>query len=240
MISIVRAFLAGLALLGVGSPAAAAPSQVVVELFTSQGCSSCPPADAYMVELARRTDVIALTFPVDYWDYLGWKDTLAQPSFSARQRGYAHARRDRQVFTPQMVVNGMKSCIGSDRGQIERWITVNAARIPPATVTMSEQNGNVVIDVEGETEAFADVWILPIVRSQTVPIGRGENRGRTVTYANVARGVTRIGEWQGGKARFETPLRASVGQADGYVVLLQTLDGGRPGPIVGAAKSPGL
>ena len=98
------------------------PPAAVVELFTSQGCSSCPPADAILAELARRPDIVALTFPVDYWDYLGWKDTLAHPLFTARQRAYAHARGDRQVYTPQMVVNGTKPCIGSDRAQIDALI----------------------------------------------------------------------------------------------------------------------
>src|ERR671917_179365 len=96
-------------------PSVAAPSpRAVVELFTSQGCSSCPPADRVLAELAREPDVIALSLPVDYWDYLGWKDTLASPAFSARQRAYSNARGDRQVFTPQMVVNGKVSCVGSD------------------------------------------------------------------------------------------------------------------------------
>src|ERR687884_289212 len=101
-------FLTILSGLAVASP------QAVVELFTSQGCSSCPPADAMLGELARRPDVIALSLPVDYWDYLGWKDTLAQPAFSARQRAYAGARGDRQVYTPQVIVNGATPCVGSD------------------------------------------------------------------------------------------------------------------------------
>ena len=243
MISIVRAFLAGLALLGVGSPAAAAPSQVVVELFTSQGCSSCPPADAYMVELARRTDVIALTFPVDYWDYLGWKDTLASPAFSARQRAYSNARGDRQVFTPQMIVNGKKSCIGSDRAQIEKAIqyTSKGRKTLPVAVNLSEQNGTVTIAVEetpDTTQRDAEIWLLPVLKAQTVPIERGENRGKTITYANVVRGLNRLGEWRGGSARFEVSVETARRGGDAYVVLLQSTDAAKPGIILGAAKSP--
>ena len=98
----------------------AEPPRAVVELFTSQGCSSCPPADALLADLARQPDIVALSFPVDYWDYLGWKDTLAHSAFTARQKAYAHSRSDRQVYTPQMIVNGKKPCIGSDRAQIEK------------------------------------------------------------------------------------------------------------------------
>src|SRR5918993_3798564 len=103
-----------LAALLFAGPATAGP-RAVVELFTSQGCSSCPPADAYLVELARRPDIVALTLPIDYWDYLGWKDTLAHSAFSARQRAYAGARGDRQVYTPQAVVNGRELFVGSNR-----------------------------------------------------------------------------------------------------------------------------
>src|SRR3954471_19915044 len=110
-----------LAAAGSALPGAAGENpKAVVELFTSQGCSSCPPADRVLAELAREADVIAPTMPVDYWDYLGWKDTLASPAFSARQRAYSNARGDRQVFTPQMIVNGKISCVGSDRAQIGR------------------------------------------------------------------------------------------------------------------------
>ncbi|HST95675.1 MAG TPA: DUF1223 domain-containing protein, partial [Microvirga sp.] len=111
--------LAALGLTALLQPALADPPRAVVELFTSQGCSSCPPADELLVEYSRQPDVIALSMPVNYWDYLGWKDTLAHVAFTERQKAYAHSRKDRQVFTPQMIVNGKKSCIGSDRDQIE-------------------------------------------------------------------------------------------------------------------------
>jgi len=226
-------------------PALADPPRAVVELFTSQGCSSCPPADAVLADLARQPDIVALSFPVNYWDYLGWKDTLAHKAFTERQKAYAQARNDRQVYTPQTIVNGTKPCLGSDRAQIEKFIkeTTGSRSTLPVKVEIKEQNGTVTILVEDTPETrhqAADLWILPILKTHTVPIGRGENQGRTVTYANVVRGIKRLGEWRGGSARFEIPVEAARGEADGYVVLLQASEHAKPGAILGAAKSQGL
>jgi hypothetical protein len=223
-----------------GTAGAASPV-AVVELFTSQGCSSCPPADAILADLTQRPDVVAVTFPVDYWDYLGWKDTLAHPLFTARQRGYAHARGDRQVYTPQMIVNGTKPCIGSDRSRIEA-LTRGEGETLPVAVTTTERDGTVRVEIDAAPDrvAMAEVWVLPVARSRTVPIGRGENRGRTITYANVVRGLVRLGEWRGGPSSYEVSSRTARADADGYVILLQALEGTKPGVILGAAKSPGL
>src|SRR4051812_14083002 len=221
----------GFALQGAPGNALASP-QAVVELFTSQGCSSCPPADAILAELAKRPNLIALTFPVDYWDYLGWKDTLAHPSFTARQRGYAHLRGDRQVYTPQLIVNGQKPCIGSDRAQVEAFIAPGqgGAGALPAEIALSEENGRVLVKVTGgASEQTAGLWVLPVLRSQTVQIGRGENGGRTITYSNVVRGIVRVADWSGGESRFEVPLAIARGDTDGYVVLLQVSRGVKPG-----------
>ena len=237
--------LAVLGLTALLQPALADPPRAVVELFTSQGCSSCPPADALLVEYARQPDIIALSLPVNYWDYLGWKDTLAHVAFTERQKAYAHSRKDRQVFTPQMIVNGKKSCIGSDRAQVEKaiQITSKGRKALPVNVTLDEQNGRVTIAVEetpDTTQRAAELWVLPVLKEQTVPIERGENRGKTITYANVVRGLTRVGEWLGGSARFEVPLETARRGGDAYVVLLQSTDAERPGIILGAAKGPGL
>jgi hypothetical protein len=223
------------------APVLAAP-RAVVELFTSQGCSSCPPADALLVELAKRPDLVALTFPVDYWDYLGWKDTLAHPAFTARQRAYAHGRSDRQIYTPQAIVNGTKPCVGSDRAQIEALIgETPGRRTLPVEVSAAENGSTVTVEISAASgQPAADVWVLPVARSRTVRIGRGENDGRTVTYANVVRGVTRVGEWRGEATRLEVPLATARGEADGYVVLVQVTRGTKPGAILGAAKGPGL
>jgi hypothetical protein len=237
--------LAALGLVALLQPAQADPPRAVVELFTSQGCSSCPPADELLVEYSRQPDIIALSLPVNYWDYLGWKDTLAHVAFTERQKAYAHSRSDRQVFTPQMIVNGKKSCIGSDRAQIEKAIqyTSKGRKTLPVNVTVNEQSGTVTIQVEETPDTAqreAEVWVLPVLRTQTVPIERGENRGKTITYANVVRGLNRLGEWRGGSARFEMPLETARKGGDAYVVLLQSTDAARPGVILGAAKGPGL
>jgi hypothetical protein len=236
--------LVALGLAIVASPVAADPTRAVVELFTSQGCMSCPPADALLSELARRPDIVALSLPVDYWDYLGWKDTLAQPGFSRRQRAYAHLRGDGQVYTPQVIVNGTALCLGSDRAGIERSIG-RADRPPlPVAVTAAERDGKVIIEIDGQPDGSgmrpADLWVLPVLRARIVAIGRGENRGRTITYSNVVTGFVRVGEWRGGAGRFEIPLAEARGEADGYVVLLQAAQGSKPGPILGAAKGPGF
>jgi len=240
-----RKALAALLLVGLGTGAASADPKAVIELFTSQGCSSCPPADELLAEYAGKPDIVALSLPVNYWDYLGWKDTLAHGAFTERQKAYAHSRKDRQVFTPQMIVNGKKSCIGSDRAQIEQAIeyTSKGRTALPVQVNLSEGNGTVTIALEETpetTQREAEVWVLPVLKSQTVPIERGENHGKTITYSNVVRGLNRVGEWRGGSARFEVPLETARAGGDAYVVLLQSTDAARPGIILGAAKGPGL
>ena len=245
MVSRLKAILAALAFAALLQPALAEPPRAVVELFTSQGCSSCPPADELLVEYSRQPDIVALSLPVNYWDYLGWKDTLAHVAFTERQKAYAHSRSDRQVFTPQMIVNGKKSSIGSDRAQVEKAIqyTTKGRRTLPVNVMITEQNGTVSIAIEETPDTAqreAEIWILPVLKSQTVPIERGENRGKTITYANVVRGLNRVGEWRGGSARFEMPLETARKGGDAYVVLLQSTDAARPGVILGAAKGPGL
>lgn len=244
MVSRLKLSLAALGLAALAQPALADPPRAVVELFTSQGCSSCPPADALLADLARQPDLVALSFPVNYWDYLGWKDTLAQASFTERQKAYAQTRNDRQVYTPQMIVNGAKPCIGSDRARVEQSIreTTGGRGVLPVQLDLTESNGTLTVAVAdtAETSQRAEIWVLSVLRTQTVPIGRGENSGRTITYANVVRGMTRIGEWRGGSARFEIPLDAARGKGDGYVVLLQASRDALPGAILGAAKSRGL
>ncbi|WP_372423986.1 DUF1223 domain-containing protein [Salinarimonas chemoclinalis] len=231
---------AGLAPAGGGAQAQTAP-RAVVELFTSQGYASCPPADAALVEMARDPDLLALTLPVDYWDYLGWADTLADPAHTARQRGYAEARGDRMVFTPQMVVNGSFACIGSKPADVADALARARAEVAasgerlPVAVAVEVAAGEARIEVgAGTAGAPADVWLLAVDREEEVAIGRGENSGRHATYANVVRGMTKVGEWTGAPSSLRHAL---AGPGDFHVVLVQSRRGDHPGPIVGAGRS---
>ena len=222
-----------------GTATAPAPPRGVVELFTSPGCSSCPPADRLLGDLAKSPDLIALSFPVDYWDYIGWKDTLADPAFTARQKAYAAQRGDGQVYTPQAVIDGVAHVVGSDKMEISGALTSAAHRKGALTVpvSLSVANGKVAIDVgaaAADTPRKASVWLLDTIPSKTVSIGRGENTGKSVTYTNVVRKISKLGDWTGEPAHFEMASRLNQG---GYVVLLQAGEPG-PGPILGAAKTP--
>ncbi len=239
--------LAALAL-GVANGRAQAPARqpkALLELFTSQGCSSCPPADALVIELSKDPDLIALTLPVTYWDYLGWKDTLGKDSFAKQQKFYAKARGDGQVYTPQVVVNGTGHLVGSDKDEIEKTIQQLAPSGFPVRVALREADGNLEIKLApagAATEGAAGVWVLPTTHLASVPVTRGENQGKTLSYANVVRGMVRVGEWNGREATITAPLSATQApEADGYVVIVQTEQPGKygmmPGPILGAARS---
>jgi hypothetical protein len=212
----------------------------VLELFTSQGCSSCPPADRLLTTLARDPSRIALTFPIDYWDFIGWKDTFAEPAFTARQKAYAAARGDSHVYTPQAVVDGLVDTVGSDRAAIEQAVTTykghNGALAVP--IQLRESDGVLHIDIGAGEGGPAGVYVLRVLRSRTVTIGRGENSGHTVTYTNVVRVIRKIGEWDGTNQKFS--LSELRGDDEGYVVLLQQGSLERPGAILAAAKGVGL
>lgn len=209
----------------------------VLELFTSQGCSSCPPADALFGTLARRGDVLALTLPVSYWDYLGWKDTLAREAFSKRQRRYAETRGDHEIYTPQVVVNGLTQVVGSREDAISRAIdatkrTMKAERVAMA---LSCEGEEIVVKTGGVRESSkyseATVWIALYTRAVNVAIRRGENDGRTVTYSNVVRHLVPAGRWEGQPATFRLGnLRGE--DIDGCAAFLQA---DKPSAIIGAA-----
>ncbi|ACL56850.1 DUF1223 domain-containing protein [Methylobacterium nodulans] len=231
-------------LLGGSFPAAAGDApRAVVELFTSQGCSACPPADRIIGDLSRDPSVIALSLPVTYWDYLGWKDTLARAAFTERQRAYAGVRGDRQVYTPQAVINGALAVVGSDRNALEHTIRDPGTAVSLPVPIRSELEGDRIrIDIGAAPDAGrkAELWLLPVARAREVAIARGENRGKTVTYRNVVRGMHHVGSWSGAPAHYEVPRTIlQSGDADTYVLVLQAEYGG-PGRILGAAKGPGL
>jgi hypothetical protein len=217
----------------------AAP-KAVLELFTSQGCSSCPPADRLLGELANDTSIIALSLPIDIWDYLGWKDTLALAGHSARQRAYAELRGDRQVYTPQMVVNGSVHVLGSDRAAIERAIvqTKHNTAVMTLPVLASTGGGDLTVTIKGapDGEPGGEVWLCPLSTAIAVAIGRGENRGRTVTYHNVVRSWRKLGDFGGADATWTIPLaQIEKDDIDGAAVLVQEGTREKPGVILGAA-----
>ncbi|MEJ8574785.1 DUF1223 domain-containing protein [Microbaculum marinum] len=213
----------------------------VVELFTSQGCSSCPAADALLGELKARGDVLALSYNIDYWDYLGWKDTLADPAFTARQKAYAHARDDRAVYTPQAVVNGMMHAVGSDRTGLRNALQSTGDRIDPKAIDLSLRHEADKLVVEaGKARGLlnrpkqATLWLVVFDEARTVEIERGENRGRTITYNNVVRRIEPIGTWTGQPMTLTIAMPADGGAR--CAVLLQEGDGTSPGPILAAAQ----
>ncbi len=188
-------------------PASAGEPRAVIELFTSQGCSSCPPADKLMGELSRDPSLVTMSLPVDYWDYLGWKDTLAQHGHSNRERAYADARGDREVYTPQVVVNGIVHVLGSDKAAIEQAIAQTRNSAAPLTlpVTLAVADGKVSVNVPAASDAHAsaEVWLCPITGKAQVEIGRGENRGHTLAYYNVVRRWVKLGDWNGKARNFQ-------------------------------------
>ncbi|MBE7246093.1 MAG: DUF1223 domain-containing protein [Actinomycetospora chiangmaiensis] len=228
------------------SAARAEPVRAVVELFTSQGCGACRAAEPVLRDLARQPGVIALTLPVTYWDYLGWKDTLALRPLTERQRAYARGRGARQVFTPQIVVDGSGFALGSDKAALDRLLRDAVQRGGlPVPVRGENRGDRIVVEIgaapEVKTDTRGEVWLLPVLRSRAIAIQSGENGGRTATYVNVVRGLQRLGAWTGQALRFDVPvLQAEMGDADSWVVLVQGAADGRPGRILGAAKGPGL
>lgn len=207
----------------------------VVELFTSQGCSSCPPADRILGDLARDPSLVVITMPVDYWDYIGWKDTLASPQCTARQKGYAAARGDGQVYTPQAVIDGVSHVVGADRAAIEKNISEDRSAKGALSVDVSTKiaDGKASVDVGAGAGKAASVWLLEVEPSATVAVGRGENAGRTLTYTNVVRKMTRLGDYSGQAAHFEAPAKAEAR----YVALVQAGAADKPGAILGAAMT---
>jgi hypothetical protein len=220
--------------------AAAAPRPLgVVELFTSQGCTRCPPADALMVELAEREDVVALAYHVDYWDYLGWKDHLATRENTERQNAYSRTF-DIAVYTPQAVVNGRQNVVGSDRGELLRLLEAGAGAEDGLTVdvALSSTDTGVAIDIGGAGSApmaKAHVILVSYLPQQTVKIAGGDNRGKVVDYRNIVTSYQTIGIWRGRPLRHEFPKAETD---DHCAVLVQVVHkDGRLGPILGAAQA---
>ena len=211
----------------------AAPRPTVVELYTSEGCSSCPPAEEYLGELTNRNDVLPLSFHVDYWDELGWRDPLAFSASTGRQRGYAARLGLHSIFTPQVVIDGRESLVGSDRRRIAR--RLDAASSPSIDLELARQGGDLVVSVGSESSSGSvDVVLVPFRRRVISAIGRGENQGRTLTEFNVARELRVIGHTRGAESlHIRVALDSLPKDATDVAVLAQ-----RPsqGEIVGATQ----
>lgn len=222
---------------GLSTPLAAqegAQEAVAVELFTSQGCAACPPADALLGEISVRDDVVALGLHVDYWNYLGWSDTLGAAANSRRQRDYAAALGERMVYTPQMVIDGATAVVGARRGAVLDAIARAGARPRALTLTVAPEGDMIRIDARASppdaAPDAADIVYFIYDRPQTVAIARGENAGREMTYVNPVRAWMPLGRWDGAPGVWRVPAPEG---ARGVAVLAQAASGGR---VLGAAK----
>ena len=221
---------------------ASSDQPIVVELFTSQGCSSCPPADKLLGELATKKNIIPLSMNVDYWDYLGWRDTLGSPEHTKRQKQYAANRGSQQIYTPQMIVNGRLDVVGSRRKQVMNTLKQATAKTPRVPINISQNNNEIIIDV-GENKNIpspqkATVWVIMTAQKVFVPIKRGENSGKEITYHNVVRQMIPVGMWEGKPLELKLPkasldLSKDKSSKRDCVVLLQK---GTVGEIIGVAR----
>jgi hypothetical protein len=234
--AVLPGLVAAVAVFAMGAQASAEP-RAVVELFTSQGCSSCPPADRLLGELAHDPSLVTMSLPIDYWDYIGWKDTLAKPRHTARQRFYARARGDGEVFTPQVVINGRIHAVGNDKAAIENAIAESrregvSLSVP---VKLAAADGKLNVSIAAAPEkAAGEVWLCAIGTAIPVAIGRGENSGHTVTYHNVVRHWLKLGDFTGAARTFSVPL-TDLESADAAAVIVQAGTADKPGTMLGAA-----
>jgi hypothetical protein len=212
---------------------------IVVELFTSQGCSSCPPADKFLGELAMQPGILALSFHVDYWDYIGWKDPYASHQATQRQRKYAHIFDIGYVYTPQMVVQGTTQAVGSDRSDVEAAIQHLRQKRPAHPSVSLERHGDGSLAVHvgaGETQAPATVWLVCFDRHHETDVPSGENAGERLTDYHVVRYFDTIGQWRGAALDLNVPAKTLAdytGDANGAIAVLVQTDG--TGPILTAA-----
>ena len=213
-----------------GAVAVDSARPAVVELYTSQGCSSCPPADAQLGELARRGDVVALAFHVDYWDQLGWRDRFELPVAMQRQSQYARRLGSASVYTPQMVVDGIADVVGGDRQGVSRLLATPRTGVP---VRITVHGDELLVSVDAATGMpAAEVTLLGYLPEALTAIGRGENSGRALREYNIVRSSATLGVWRGAAAEWRMPLAALPADARGVAVLVQQPG---PGAIVGAA-----
>ena len=221
-----------------GEHGLASPHPIVVELFTSQGCSDCPAADRLVTELSRRKDVIALSLPITYWDMLGWKDTYATEANTQRQKSYARSMNHSGIYTPQMIIDGRFDVIGNQR---DRVMAALAARVndgigePSVPVFIGMASGRVEIAIPAaktRVKPVATIWVMRTLAQGSVNVERGENEHHQLIYTNVVRDLQRAGEWNGEAMKIDLPVTLANTKHDGIAVILQARD---YGPVLGAA-----
>ena len=208
----------------------------VIELFTSQGCSSCPAADALLSELSDRDDIVALAYHVDYWDYIGWQDTFGRPENSDYQRAYAAARGVKRIYTPQLIINGALDIVGSRRQPIETALDTASLPLPVNLIYADNMLG---VEIAGNINLDeAKLWLVSFKKAARVKIERGENRARTLDYSHIVTDRRVLGMWEPGRgASFKLPLSDVFSDSsDGAAIIVQTDINGMPGPILGAAS----
>jgi hypothetical protein len=221
-----------------GQPASPAPRPIVVELFTSQGCSDCPAADRLVTELAKRRDVIALSLPITYWDMLGWKDTYATEANTQRQKSYARVMTHSGVYTPQMIIDGRFDVVGNQRDRVMAALAARAndglgeISIPITVSTVLDRLEIAIPAAKTKTKPVATIWVMRTLKQGAANIEQGENRNRLLTYTNVVRDLQRAGEWNGEAMKIDLPLNLARAKHDGIAVILQARD---YGPVLGAA-----
>ena len=208
----------------------------VVELFTSQGCSSCPPADDLLRELSEKENILALSFSVDYWNYLGWKDIFAKPEFTQRQKDYSRTLSHGGVYTPQMIINGRSAVVGSRRDLVAKYLAAQR-EIPVAgpDISLAFQEGMINLTIgNGSVNEPATIWLVAYDDKRSVKIKSGELAGQTRDYSNVVRSLKQIGSWIGREVMLSLdPAKVAAEKCDNYAVLVQDKD---TGAILSAAR----
>ena len=214
--------------------ALAQESLVVVELYTSQGCSSCPPADALLEEMTKNAEILPLAFHVDYWDYLGWQDAFASPAHTLRQKAYAHAAGERMIYTPQAIVDGTARMVGSDAQALMSAVmqAMNADRRAQVAVSRSGATLTVTGSLSADLTAPVQILLVRYTPEASVEILHGENAGQTIRYVNTVTSVTQIGQWSGAEA---LSLTAPISGAEAAAILVQSPD---MGAVLAAALVP--
>jgi len=229
-------FVGGLSFASTAEEPATSATPVVVELFTSEGCNSCPPADAFLGVLAQRSDLIALAFHVDYWNYIGWEDPFSSPEATQRQRDYARSLGLGSVYTPQVVIDGSFDAIGSNRTQVNRAIAAASQRgkIPIAIAADAAGSWHATI-LATQIDQPATVWLALYDRQHVTPVKRGENAGATLTEYNIVREFRRVGQWDGAKLDLPFDFGTTDLANRGFAIIVQD---GASGKILGAALLP--